>query len=106
MKLSVEWRHPLTLKDGSSHNLIYAVDLDKAPDTAGVYVFGRRWGRSIEALYVGKATNIRRRVKRQLNNLRLMQHLKKATAGKPPSLPLDNRLSWMSPELSLLLQPL
>lgn len=82
MKLSVEWGRPLALKDGSSQNLIYIVDLRKVPETAGVYVFGRRWGKSIEALYVGKASDIRRRVKKQFNNLRLMRHLQKAKIGK------------------------
>ena len=45
-------------------------------------MFGRRWGKNIEALYVGKAKNIRGRVKVQFNNLRLMQHLKRAKTGK------------------------
>ncbi|MBA7667736.1 hypothetical protein ES703_75834 [subsurface metagenome] len=82
MKISVEWGKPLALRDGSRQNLMYVVDLDKVPDSAGVYVFGRRWGKNIEALYVGKATNIRGRVKGQFNNLRLMQHLKQAKTGK------------------------
>lgn len=82
MKISVEWGRPLVLRDGSKQNLIYVVDVGKLPDNPGVYVFARRWGKSIEALYVGKATNIRGRVKVQFNNLRLMQHLKQAKAGK------------------------
>jgi len=82
MKISVEWGRPLALRGLSRQNLMYVVDFDKVPDSAGVYVFGRRWGKNIEALYVGKATNIRGRVKGQFNNLRLMQHLKKAKTGK------------------------
>jgi len=82
MKILVEWGRPLRLKDGSRQNLIYVVDLDKVPNGAGAYVFGRRWGKSIEALYVGKATNIRGRVKGQFNNLRLMRHLERAKTGK------------------------
>lgn len=82
MKISVQWEKPLALRDGSRQGLIYVVDFDKVPDSAGVYVFGRRWGKNIEALYVGKAANIRGRVKVQFNNLRLMQHLKQARAGK------------------------
>ena len=39
---------------------------------AGVYIFGRRWGSQFEALYVGKASNIRSRAKGHLNNLRLL----------------------------------
>ena len=37
---------------------------------------------SFEALYVGKATNIRHRIHQQLNNLRLMQHVQEAKAGR------------------------
>jgi hypothetical protein len=62
--------------------MIYAAPLEKVPSVRGIYVFGRRFGGSFEALYVGQATNIRDRVKSQLNNLRLMQHLKNAKAGK------------------------
>lgn len=82
MKIFVEWGKPLTLRDGSIQNMIYVVDVNKVPDSAGVYVFRRRWGKKIEAVYVGKGTNIRSRVKGQFNNLRLMQHLKQAKSGK------------------------
>jgi len=82
MKLSVEWSRPIPLKDAAKQNLIYSVVLDKLPTSPGVYVFGRRWGQKFEALYVGKANGIRGRVKNQLNNLRLMQHLKNAKDGK------------------------
>jgi hypothetical protein len=82
MKLFVEWLRPIPMKDATRENLIYNAVLDKLPSVPGVYVFGRRWGKQFEALYVGKATNIRSRVKSQLNNLRLMQHLRKAQAGK------------------------
>jgi hypothetical protein len=82
MNLQIEWSRPLLLKDGAKENLIYTFDPAKIPDAAGVYVFGRRWGGNFEALYVGKATRIRGRVKGQLNNLRLMQHLRNAKTGK------------------------
>ncbi len=82
MRLYMEWNRPIPLKDGSRQNLIYYVDPDKVPYDAGIYVFGRRWASGFEALYVGKATNVRSRVKGQLNNLRLMQHLQKAKTGK------------------------
>jgi len=82
MKIHLDWARPIPLKDGARQNFIYTTDLDKLPSKGGVYIFGRRYGRGFEALYVGKATNLRRRVKGQLNNLRLMQHLKSAKAGK------------------------
>jgi hypothetical protein len=82
MQLYVEWHRPIPLKDGTKVNLIYFVDLSKLPETTGVYIFGRRWGSGFEALYVGKATKLRARVKGQFNNLRLMQHVRNAKAGK------------------------
>lgn len=82
MRLSVEWMRPIVLKDGTRQNLIYTADPNRLPDVAGIYVLGRRWGSQFEALYVGKANRIRGRLKTQMNNLRLMQHLKNAKAGK------------------------
>ena len=54
MQLHVKWSRPLQLKDASKQNLIYSVNLNKIPEGAGVYVFGRQWGSDFEALYVGK----------------------------------------------------
>ncbi|SRR5712692_8926765 len=82
MKLRVEWGRPILLKDATKDNMIYGLDLGKVSSGAGIYIFGRRWGLQFEGLYVGKASNIRSRVKGHLNNLRLMQHLRNAKAGK------------------------
>jgi hypothetical protein len=85
MILSIEWSRPLQLRDGSRENLIYMAKpatLDKIPELPGIYIFGRRYARNFEALYVGQATHIRGRVESQFNNLRLMQHLKNARSGK------------------------
>jgi hypothetical protein len=62
--------------------MIYRLDLTKITAAAGVYIFGRRWGSQFEALYVGKAGNVRGRVKGHLNNVKLMQHLRHAKTGK------------------------
>jgi len=82
MKLVIEWERPIGLQDAARQRLIYTINFEKVRDNAGIYVFGRRWGKSIEALYVGKATNIQQRVKGHFNNLMLMQHLKYAKTGK------------------------
>jgi hypothetical protein len=82
MNLQVEWGRLVQLKDATNDNMIYDLDLGKVTDDAGVYLFGRRWGSQFEALYVGKAGNIRSRIKGHLNNLRLMQHLRNAKTGK------------------------
>jgi len=81
MKLYIEWSRPVRLKDASKDNMFYEVDLNRVRAAAGVYIFGRRWGSQFEALYVGRASNVRSRVKSHLNNLRLMQHLRSAKTG-------------------------
>jgi|SRR5712671_1837959 len=82
MKLSIEWSRPVSLRNGSRENLIYTLDPNRLPQAPGVYIFGRKWGTAFEALYIGKAVGIRGRVKNQLNNLRLMKHMKDAKTGK------------------------
>lgn len=82
MKLHIEWGRPVRLRDGTKQGLIYMVDTTKLPSAPGIYILGRRWGSHLEALYVGKANRIRSRLKGQLNNLRLMHHLKNASTGK------------------------
>ena len=82
MILHLEWSRPIQLRDATKEKLIYSVDLAKVPNGPGVYIFGRRFGSHFEALYVGKATRIRGRVKGHFNNLRLMQHLRSAKIGK------------------------
>jgi hypothetical protein len=73
----------MPLKNAGRHqNLLYTFDHRKLPIGAGVYVFGRRFGRNFEALYVGKANAIRWRVRGQLKNLPLMLHLKNGKIGK------------------------
>ena len=82
MKLRIDWTRPIQLRDVRRGVMIYNLDLSKVDDAAGIYIFGRQWGRHFEALYVGKASNIRARVKGHLNNLRLMRHLHDAKTGK------------------------
>ena len=82
MKLQIDWDRPIQLREVKEDITIDSLDLGKVPDGAGIYIFGRRWGRHFEALYVGRASNIRGRVKGHLNNLRLMRHLRNAKTGK------------------------
>lgn len=85
MILNIEWVPMIPMQSRTPP--VYLIDLERVPDEPGVYVFGRAWGRDFEALYVGKAANIRTRVKGQLNNLRLMQHLDSAKTGGRVVLP-------------------
>ena len=80
--LQLEWGRPVKLKQVKKNSIGYDVDLTKITNRAGVYIFGRRYGSNFEALYVGKAGNLRRRVKGHLNNLKLIQHLRNANNGQ------------------------
>jgi hypothetical protein len=44
VNLQVDWGKPIPMRQ--SQTLMYELDLDKLPDEAGVYVFGRSWGGS------------------------------------------------------------
>lgn len=82
MELEVRWFAPHSMRDASREGLIYTTALSQLPSAPGVYVFGRKWGRGVEVLYVGRANDIRTRVHQHLNsNVRLMQHLKQARTG-------------------------
>jgi hypothetical protein len=79
VNIEVQWSQPIAMK--RLRSVGYSIDLVKVPESSGVYVFGRRWGDSFEALYVGKALDIRARMNQQLNNLRLMSHVRDAKVG-------------------------
>lgn len=81
MQLNVEWSRPIPLRYNSKIDE-FNVPLNKVPNDAGIYILGRKYGKNFEALYVGKAGRIRGRVKGQLNNLRLMHHIRDARAGR------------------------
>jgi len=79
MNLNFEWSKPLKLSE--AEGAIYRIELSRVPTGPGIYVFGRKYDGKYEALYVGKATEIRPRVKTQLNNLKLMRHVEDAKSG-------------------------
>jgi hypothetical protein len=80
LEFGVRWKRH-RLKDGSREGLTYTADLGKISQYPGVYILARRWGAGFEALYVGKATKLRSRIKSQFNNHRLMNHLENASNG-------------------------
>ena len=82
MKLKINWSKPVPMERAAHEGQIYSLDISKVPEDAGIYVFARHWGKSYEALYVGKSTNLRGRVRGHLNNLKLMKYLENAKAGK------------------------
>jgi hypothetical protein len=82
MKLRIEWLPSIQLEDGRDQNLIYVCDYESIPERPGIYVFGRTFGAAFEALYVGRAgSSLKRRIKQQFNNVKLMQHVRNAKNG-------------------------
>lgn len=80
MRISVTWHTPVRLPLPMSR-LHERFDLDALPDHAAIYMFARRFGLRMEVLYVGKATSLRKRIKQQLNNLKLMQAIDGSAIG-------------------------
>lgn len=80
VRISVTWHTPLRLPLPMTH-LHERFDPDELPDEAAIYLFARRFGLRMEVLYVGKATSLRKRIKQQLNNLKLMQAIDRAAIG-------------------------
>jgi hypothetical protein len=73
---------PIPIYLENSRVLSPYIDSDRIPRGPGIYVFGRRWGQSFEALYVGKAESLPSRVAQQMNNLKLMRHVFEARQGQ------------------------
>jgi hypothetical protein len=72
MDLHLEWGVPHRLRRSTGDG-IYEVDLSHIPEVPGIYIFLRVHGNLREALYVGKANNLRARIKQQLNVVKLMR---------------------------------
>lgn len=83
MDLEVFWHPPIELRDGKAEGLIYYSDyMTEIPETAGVYVFGRTHGDNVEPIYIGKAGNLRRRIRQHFEtSIRLMHRLQEAKNG-------------------------
>lgn len=83
MKLKITWEKPVPLIKAKDHEeLIYLVNEKKILNVPGIYIFARHYGKCYEALYVGKSTNLRNRVRGHMNNLKLMKYLEHAKTGK------------------------
>lgn len=81
MQFRFVWTDPIVLSDATNAGMIYSLPNTKVPSGAGLYIFGRKFGKRVEALYVGKAGNIQKRTQQQLKNLKLMLHLQNSRAG-------------------------
>lgn len=82
MDIEIRWSKPIKLVNGAQENLIYIVAyIESLPVTPGVYVFARKYGSTYESLYIGRAGNLRQRIKQQFNNARLMNGIKSTLIG-------------------------
>jgi hypothetical protein len=79
MEFNLQWGSALPL--AKSGDDFYGVDWEQIPKSPGVYVFFRAFGTSSEALYVGKAENLRSRIKGQFNSHKLMKGIENASIG-------------------------
>jgi len=83
LNISATWHQPIALVLARSGLIYDCPEIEKVPQTPGVYVFGRRHGDSIEPLYVGRATNLQKRLWQHLEgNVKLMMGLKEAQTGE------------------------
>ncbi len=78
MDLELYWHQPIELRDGSEKLLIYYSDeIESVPEAPGVYIFSRMHGDTIEPLYIGKAGNLKVRIRQHFeSNIRLMTHIR------------------------------
>lgn len=82
LKIYSQWSQPLTLKDGSRHNLVYFVEgVENIPEKPGVYVFARKHGKKVSPIYIGQAQKLRTRIQQQLNSVPLMVGIWNAPNG-------------------------
>jgi hypothetical protein len=81
VKLTLEWLEPVRLRLEDNGVIYTCPKLGEIPTLPGIYIFGRLYGQKFEAFYVGRATTLRGRINTQLNNARLMAHIKQAPKG-------------------------
>ncbi|MBP7066175.1 hypothetical protein [Ferrovibrio sp.] len=82
MKIHLEWQKSALLSASKDPMYIYSIDESKISEETGIYIFGREHGDKFEALYVGRAKNIKSRIVQHLKNLPLMSHLRDSKSGK------------------------
>jgi hypothetical protein len=83
LPLNIEacWTQPVPLRRATAGAIYDCHEIDELTAEAGIYVFYRKHGERFEPLYVGKSTNIRKRVVQHLNSVRLMTAIKEAGTG-------------------------
>ena len=82
MDVGIVWQDHIELGSKSSFiKKLGEFDLGRIPTSPGIYIFARKFGNNLAPIYIGKATNLRSRVKTQLNNHRLLDAIANEKSG-------------------------
>lgn len=83
MDLDVFWNKPVDLREDHDDGLILMCDLEDLPEEPGVYAFCRTFGDKIEPLYIGRAVNLRSRIKGHFkSSVKLMNKINDGKNGQ------------------------
>ncbi|MDX5630733.1 MULTISPECIES: hypothetical protein [unclassified Brenneria] len=78
--ITLHWHKPIDVGDIEYDK--HHPEVKDIVDDAGIYLFLREYGDSQEILYVGKASQLRRRIMQQLNARELVEHIQNSKRGK------------------------
>lgn len=82
MLLSAKWHKEIKLTPSKELNSLFDFDLERFPNRPGIYLFIRSYGKGIhEPIYVGRALNLKARMKAHQNNLKLMLGVRNSGNG-------------------------
>jgi hypothetical protein len=81
LNIEAVWSKPIKLYEANSGASYACPDLETIPEGPAVYIFGRKHGKSLMPLYIGKALNLRQRMGQQFDSIKLMLKLKEAANG-------------------------
>jgi hypothetical protein len=81
LNIEATWNQPIEIFEAKSGAIYACPELSLIPEEPAVYVFGRQHGNNVEPLYIGKALNLRQRMKQQFDSVRLMSSLKEGGNG-------------------------
>src|SRR5437868_3839111 len=84
MNVHGQWHQPLELIPTDDNGYRFkSDDASKIPDTAGIYVFGRRYDENYHPLYIGKTKTLHTRIcKQHFDSRRFMAALRSFPAGE------------------------
>jgi predicted GIY-YIG superfamily endonuclease len=84
VQIKIEWAKPIQLQEHAPIKgfPLWIDDWESLPECAGVYVFARKYGMKIDPIYIGKADNLRIRIKQHLKgNVALVTAMRDGKKG-------------------------